>query len=96
MGDKILPEYSPPTPIVTHPVQTRGNGRTQAKVPAVVSLRAYEVYKRLFGEQEALITGWCRGGFGTNELIAFLYARTFPEGEWRDRFDEALIGMEGI
>jgi hypothetical protein len=62
----------------------------------VVTIRAYEVYKRLYGEQAALVTGECRGGFGTGELVAFLYARTFPENEWRQRFDEALEGMTNV
>lgn len=78
----------------THPVQTvnRRGGRISTKV----TLSAYEVYKALFGEQEALITGHCRGGFGTGELIAFLYAKNFPRSEWLVRFDEALEGMKDI
>lgn len=77
----------------THPVQLEcclGRGR----VPAKVTLAAYEVYRELFGEQEALVTGDCRGGFGTGELIAFLYARSFQRADWRHRFHEALEGME--
>src|SRR5437879_1308172 len=65
----------------THPIQTvdhRGG-----KCPKLVTLRAYEVYRAVFGPQEAMITGHCRGGFGTGELIAFLYAHSFPEAEWR-------------
>jgi hypothetical protein len=64
--------------------------------PKVVTMRAYEVYRHLYGEQQALVEGSCRGGFGANELIAFLYAATFPKAEWRQRVDEALTGMEGI
>lgn len=74
-----------------HPVQTTADiYKGSATVPACVTLRAYEVYRKLFGPQEALITGGCRGGFGVEELASFLYARTFPESEWRQRFDEAL------
>jgi hypothetical protein len=51
------------------------------------------VYRKLYGAQEALITGQCRGGFGVGELIAFLYAHTYPESEWKERVDEALHGM---
>jgi hypothetical protein len=80
--------------IEVHPVQTVD--RRGGKCPSVVTMRAYEVYARVFGPQEAMITGWCRGGFGTGELIAFLYARSFPENEWRDRFHEALRGMEHV
>ncbi|MHB8953541.1 MAG: hypothetical protein ACYC4U_11275 [Pirellulaceae bacterium] len=59
-------------------------------------MAAYEVYCALFGPQEALITGHCRGGFGVNELVVFLYARSFPRKEWRARFDEAIEGMKGL
>jgi len=59
-------------------------------------MKAYDVYKHLHGEQEALITGDCRGGFSTGELIAFLYARTFPKEEWRNRSDEAFNGMKNL
>lgn len=79
-----------------HPVQTASftrHPREKAVVPAVVALRAYEVYERLHGPQEALITGECRGGFGDGELVAYLYAHTFPKDEWRARFEEALKGM---
>jgi len=77
-----------------HPVQTplRTNGRGQA--PIAVTLAAYEVYRALYGEQNALITGECRGGFSVGELIAFLYARSFPKTEWRQRVDEAFRGLK--
>lgn len=45
------------------------------------------------GRLTAGLTGECRGGFGLGELTAFLYARSFPKDEWRDRFNEALRGM---
>lgn len=81
----------------THPVQTaRYNSRGPGRAPTCVTLRAYEVYTHLFGEQKALITGDCRGGFSTGELIAFLYAYSFPKSEWRARFDEALRGAENL
>lgn len=81
--------------ILTHPVQTHFSNR-QARVPVVVSLRAYEVYCHIFGPQKAMIDGACRGGFGIGELAAMLYARSFPEEEWSDRFDEACRGMENL
>ena len=80
--------------IPTHPVQKKIQGR--GFVPQVVTLRAYEVYKHVFGSQEALITGECRGGFGVSELIAFLYAYPFPKEEWGKRVEEALAGMENV
>lgn len=76
-------------PIQTHDVTQRG----RAVMPSEVTLRAYEVYCALYGEQPAMIDlagRGCRGGFGVGELVAFLYARSFPKNEWRSRFDEAL------
>ena len=87
--------------VATHPVQ-RPDGwylersRYGSRVSTSISLRAYEVYKHVYGEQEALITGDCRGGFGINELVAFLYARSFPQSEWRMRVDEAFKGMKNL
>lgn len=81
--------------VQTHPVQT-DRDRVQARAPQVVTLRAYEVYREIYGEQAAIIQGECRGGFGAGELIAFLYARSFPRQEWKQRFDEALRGMVGL
>ena len=76
--------------IETHPVQVSNPPK---RMPTAVTLRAYEVYCDLFSPQPAMVTGWCRGGFDLGELIAFLYARSFPREEWRQRFDEALDGQ---
>ena len=81
--------------IETHPVQTHQQ-RGQAVAPKVVTMAAYEVYCHLHGPQEAMVTGWCRGGFSTGELIAYLYARSFPKAEWQARFDEALRGAKNL
>lgn len=77
-----------------HPVQTVDH--KGGKIRTEVTLRAYEVYSKVFGEHKAMIEGHCRGGFSTGELVAFLYARSFPRDEWRKRIDEALTGMEHI
>ena len=82
--------------IETHPVQTKRNLRDTAECPTVVTLAAYEVYSRVYGPQPAMVTGGCRGGFGAGELIAFLYARSFPKAEWSARVDEALRGMKHL
>lgn len=80
--------------VPVHPVQVkRSYDRSRAVAPQVVTLRAYEVYKHCHGEQEALITGGCRGGFSAGELVAFLYAYPFPKAEWSARVDEAFRGM---
>lgn len=83
-----------PDEVATHPVQTDSGRSGQA--PQVVTLAAYEVYCHVHSPQEAMVTGWCRGGFGAGELIAFLYARSFPKAEWRERVDEAFRGMENL
>lgn len=43
-----------------------------------------------------MVTGDCRGGFSTGELIAFLYAHSFPKEQWSERVDEAFRGAERI
>lgn len=81
--------------VPVHPVQTTSGYRNKsATAPQVVTLRAYEVYCHVFSPQEALITGGCRGGFEVSELVAFLYARTFPKDEWCARFKEACNGLD--
>jgi hypothetical protein len=78
-----------------HPIQTHELTRshTRAVMPSEVTLRAYEVYCELWSPQPALVDlagRDCRGGFGVGELVALLYARSFPKNEWRQRFDEAI------
>lgn len=80
--------------VFLHPVQTVDH--KGGKLNRAVTLAAYEVYRHVYGAQDALITGNCRGGFGTGELIAFLYARSFPQAEWRQRVNDALHGMEHV
>jgi hypothetical protein len=82
--------------IAVHPVQTHQQRRGEAKCPQIVTMRAYEVYCHVYAPQEAMVTGQCRGGFSTGELIAFLYARTFPKEQWRDRMEEAFRGAENL
>lgn len=83
-----------PDEVKVHPVQTADHKGGRA--PQVVTMRAYEVYCHVFSPQEALVTGGCRGGFGTGELIAFLYARSFPKEQWRSRFYEASRGAVNL
>ncbi len=79
--------------VPTHPVQTKRVIHSTARCPQTVTMRAYEVYCYVCREQAALVTGGCHGGFGAGELIAFLYAHSFPKSEWRARVDEAFHGM---
>lgn len=81
--------------IERHPVQTHQR-RGQGYAPKTVTMAAYEVYCHVHGPQEAMVTGGCRGGFSTGELIAFLYARSFPRAEWRARVTEAFKGAENL
>lgn len=85
------------TEVETHPVQTLTGYVSEAgRLPKTVTMKAYEVYVALYGEQKAMVEGQCRGGFSTSEIIGFLYARSFPKAEWRDRVSEAWKGMKGI
>ena len=79
--------------IELHPVQMPHRRPEKPACPKVVTMQAYEVYKHLYGEQEALVTGLCRGGFCMGELVAFLYAYGFPKDQWRSRVNEAFRGM---
>lgn len=79
--------------IETHPVQTPNSRTGDAACPRVVTMAAYEVYCHVYGSQDAMVIGNCRGGFHVGELIALLYARSFPKEEWMRRVDEALRGM---
>lgn len=83
--------------IELHPVQNDAAHTRVTQAPSSVTLRAYEVYSHLYGPQPALIDlegRWCRGGFTARELIAYLYARSFPKAEWRRRVDQAYAGMQ--
>ena len=77
-----------------HPIQTVDH--KGGKLRTEVTLRAYEVYCHVYAPQEAMVTWYCRGGFATAELIAFLYAHSFPKEEWRARVNEAFEGMEHV
>ncbi len=79
--------------ILTHPFQLECCYKS-GRLPVAVAMAAYEVYCHYCGPQLALVTGDCRGGFGTSELIAFLYARAFPKDQWHQRVDEAFRGLE--
>jgi hypothetical protein len=78
-----------------HPVQTAGR-YSGGYISSDVTRRAYEVYCHVHRPQPALITGECRGGFSTGELIAFLYARSFPKTEWSARVGEAFAGAKDL
>lgn len=78
--------------IDTHPVQGLSTHAITG-LRTEVTLRAYEVYRHVYGEQKAMIEGGCRGGFSTGEIVAFLYARSFPKEEWSARVDQAFKGM---
>ena len=87
------------TKIETHPVQLRnhlGHRVDGGRLPKVVTMMAYEVYCEIHSPQEAMVTGGCRGGFSSGEIIAFLYARNFPHSEWAKRADEAFHRMEKL
>jgi hypothetical protein len=83
--------------IATHPVQTPWRpAHEKAFAPQIVTMKAYEVYCHVYAPQDAMVTGGCRGGFSAAELIAFLYASSFPKDQWRNRVDEAFKGMKNL
>ena len=82
--------------IPVHPVQVHQQRNRDAWCPQTVTLRAYEVYCHVYGKQSAMVEGGCRGGFSTGEIIAFLYARSFPKEEWNRRVEEAFRGAKGL
>ena len=84
------------TKVPVHPVQVmrRSYNQTSGHAPQSVTMRAYEVYCAVYSPQEAMVTGGCRGGFSTGELVAFLYARSFPKEEWSRRVDEAFRDLD--
>ncbi len=83
--------------VEVHPVQVPSRYSSGNSVcPKAVTMRAYEVYCHVHGEQERMVTDGCRGGFSTGELIAMLYAHTFPKQEWEARCQEAYNGAVNI
>lgn len=78
------------------PVQTPGCPGGGGRIRESVYLAAYEVYSHVYGPQLAMVEGGCCGGFSTGELLAFLYARSFPPAEWRERVSEAFQGMGNL
>lgn len=84
------------TTIKLFPVQAQPRNRQGGSAREEVYLRAYEVYCAVYGPQPAMIDiegRNCRGGFSSGEIIAFLYAHSFPEEEWRARVSEAFEGL---
>jgi hypothetical protein len=78
--------------IIHRPVQQISRRNERSKIGNAVHMAAYEVYSHVYAPQQSLIEGDCRGGFGMGELIAYLYARSFPKSEWKQRVKEAFAG----
>ena len=85
-----------PNTTVHRPVQSTANPRKASSIDDAIHMAAYEVYSHVYGQQQALIQGNCRGGFSPGELVAFLYARSFPKAEWKQRVEEALDGIVNL
>lgn len=80
-----------------HPVQRpHGHPGKSLLVSKEIALSAYEVYCHCYGPQDALVTGGCRGGLAVSEVIAFLYAKSFPKAEWKTKVNEAFAGMQNF
>lgn len=52
-------------------------------IPWSLHLEAYAAYSKKWAPQKALIEGWCRGGFSTEELDEFVPG-------WRERAAEIM------
>ena len=77
-----------------HPVLIFYRAGMSGKCSAALTRRAYDVYCHVVERPQAnMLTGEC-GGFGIGELMAFLYARSFPKDEWKKRVEEAFDGMQ--
>ena len=72
------------------PYQARQGVRGVGTIPWDMHMKAYEVYSYIASPQKAMIEGGCRGGFGTLELLAFLYARSFPKDQWEAKVKESF------
>lgn len=82
--------------VVRRPVQSVPRRNERSSIGDTVHMAAYEVYSHVYAPQQALIEGNCRGGFGIGELVAYLYARSFPKSEWKQRVKEAFDGNENL
>jgi len=80
----------------THPVQTHQTKAGSSRLPKKVTLQAYEVYCHVYSPQKALVTDGCRGGFSVGEIIAFLYAYSFPKNEWTQIVTEVFENMKNL
>jgi len=80
------------------PIQTPyRRSEMQGLIAEEIYMKAYEVYCYIYGPQQAMIEGGCRGGFSVGELVGFLYAASFPKDQWRHKVNEAFNGgMENI
>ncbi len=56
------------------------------KFPSHIKKMAYETYSHIYG-------GNGRRGFSNSEIIAFLYAHSFPKDQWKDKSNEAFDEM---
>jgi hypothetical protein len=87
------------TGIRMFPMQvTQGYNREEGRLAEPIYMAAYEVYCHVYAPQQAMVDfeKGCRGGFSSAEIIAFLYARSFPKSEWRWRVDAAHKGIKGL
>ena len=76
----------------TVPMRSDRADRKAGRLPLSVAKHAYEVYTYIYpGQTFARLHE--RGGFGVGEVIAFLYARQFPQQQWRVLVDGAFRGM---
>jgi hypothetical protein len=76
------------------PIQMPRSSYTyKGKVQEGISRQAYAVYSHIYGDSQSFERLNERGGFGIGELVAYLYAHSYPKVEWRKRADAAFYMM---
>lgn len=99
MEDVVAGRCTPPLPLRHHLEKQGLEHKSQERrapvqgltggIPWSMHLRAYDVYRKKYGDQRALIEGDCRGGFGTGELDMFIPS-------WRDELSEMVALRERV
>lgn len=78
------------------PIQTLNVQRLSWSMPEQIVKKAYDVYSNLYNNRQTLEALNNRGGFHIIELLAFLYAASFPKELWREKVDEALMAQSSF
>ena len=75
-------------------IQVPNNRSMSGTISKAMMERAYEVYIHLYGKSQSLERMNERGGLSVGEVMAFLYAHSYPQSEWRERSHEGFKDMD--